>query len=151
MIRSDWKISRQTLTDLLEDPRVRKMKNYTQHGSITTYDHCRYVALLSVKINCLLHLQADEETLVKGAMLHDYFLYDWHEHPFDENGLHGFYHAETALRNAKQDFRIDPDVEHVIACHMWPLNITRIPRSREAWLVCIADKWVSGKETLFHR
>ena len=91
------------------------------------------------------------ETLLQGAMLHDYFLYDWHENHHDENGWHGFSHAETALRNAREDFDIDPQVAHIIHSHMWPLNITRIPRTREAWIVCIADKWVSGRETLFHR
>ena len=32
-------------------PKVRQMKTYTQHGSITTYDHCERVASMSLKIN----------------------------------------------------------------------------------------------------
>lgn len=136
------------LSELLEDHRIKQMKQYTQHGSITTYDHCRNVARLSQSINRRLRLNADEDTLLTGAMLHDYFLYDWHKNPHDENGWHGFSHADTALRNAMQDFPIDPQVGHIIRSHMWPLNITRIPRSREAWIVCLADKWVSARETL---
>ena len=148
MKSDDAKAFREALGSLLEDKRVSKMKNYTQHGSITTYDHCRKVARLSQKINRRLHLKADEEALLQGAMLHDYFLYDWHENHRDENGWHGFSHAETALRNAREDFDIDPQVAHIIQSHMWPLNITRIPRTREAWIVCFADKIVSGWETL---
>ena len=151
MKSEDAKAFREALGSLLEDKRVGKMKNYTQHGSITTYDHCCSVARLSLRINHLLRLKADEEDLVQGAMLHDYFLYDWHENHHDENGWHGFSHAETALRNAREDFDIDPQVAHIIQSHMCPLNITRIPRTREAWIVCIADKWVSAQETLLSR
>ena len=62
------------LDELLEDARVGEMKRFTQHGSISTFDHCRNVASLSQRINRRLHLRADEEALLKGAMLHDYFL-----------------------------------------------------------------------------
>ena len=136
------------LDELLEDARVGEMKRFTQHGSISTFDHCRNVASLSQRINRRLHLKADEEALLKGAMLHDYFLYDWHKNHFDSNGWHGFAHASVAMRNAREDFDIDPQIEHIIQSHMWPLNITRIPRSREAWIVCFADKVISGWETL---
>ena len=39
----------------------------------------------------------------------------------------------------------------IIESHMWPLNISRIPHSREAWIVCVADKCVSLYETVFRR
>ena len=147
----DPKVFHAILDDLLADDRVGRMKSYVQHGSITTYDHCRNVASLSQRINRRLHLKADEETMLKGAMLHDYFLYDWHDNPFEKDGLHGFTHADTASRNAKEDFDIDPQIEHIIRSHMWPLNFTHIPRSREAWIVCLADKLVSGLETILRR
>ena len=138
----------QILDGLMDDARVREMKRFTQHGSISTFDHCRNVATLSQRLNRRLRLKADEETLLKGAMLHDYFLYDWHKNYFDSNGWHGFSHASVATQNAREDFDVDPQIEHIIQSHMWPLNITRIPRSREAWIVCFADKIVSGWETL---
>ncbi len=139
------------LRSLLEDERVRKMKNYTQHGSVSTYDHCRKVAEVSCGINRKLHLHADPETLVQGAVLHDYFLYDWHEKDGGSHDWHGFIHAERARKNAQQQFHVKEEVQHVIRCHMWPLNITRVPRSREAWIVCLSDKWVSMCETLLKR
>lgn len=139
------------LGNLLQDERVAEMKRFVQHGSITTYDHCRNVASISQRINRGLRLKANEDTLLKGAMLHDYFLYDWHDNPRDHNGWHGTAHAGVACRNAEKDFDIDSQTAHVIRSHMWPLNITSVPRSREAWIVCIADKLVSAQETIRHR
>jgi uncharacterized protein len=127
------------------------MKRYVQHGSVSTYQHCISVTRLSQRIDRLLHLHSDRRTLTTGAMLHDFYLYDWHHKDGGTHRLHGFRHADTAARNARAYFHIDDRVRHVIECHMWPLNLTRIPHSREAWIVCAADKAVSLYETLFRR
>jgi uncharacterized protein len=34
---------------------------------------------------------------------------------------------------------------------MWPLTITRVPTTREAVIVCMADKYVSSVETIGKR
>ena len=60
-------------------------------------------------------------------------------------------HAKAACLNARRYFHIDDRTSRVISCHMWPLNPEKIPRSREEWIVCIADKCVSLHETLFKR
>ena len=91
------------LGELLEDARVGEMKRFTQHGSISTFDHCRNVASLSQRINRRLHLRADEEALLKGAMLHDYFLYDWHDRSASGGTRHAWYHPTAALLNAVED------------------------------------------------
>ena len=127
------------------------MREFTQHGRVSTYEHCEKVADLSGRINRRLHLHADEETLLTVAMLHDFYLYDWHEDDGGSHDWHGFIHADRALDNARKYFRVSEETAHVIRSHMWPLNLTRVPRSREAWIVCIADKCVSVKETLFER
>ena len=61
----------QILDELMDDARVREMKRFTQHGNISTFDHCRNVATLSQRLNRRLRLKADEATLLKGAMLHE--------------------------------------------------------------------------------
>ena len=139
------------LSNIQSDARVQRMKNYIQHGCVSTYEHCESVAKLSYAIDSVLSLRSDLNVLLTGAMLHDFFLYDWHEAGDGSHRLHGFRHASRASENAKKYFDIDDRTKHVIYSHMWPLNPERIPRSREAWIVCIADKWISIQESLFRR
>ena len=132
-------------------PKIRQMKTYTQHGSITTYDHCERVASMSLKINRKFHVGADEEKLAVGALLHDFYLYDWHDFDGGEHALHGFTHPEKARQNAVKVFDIDEKEQEIIRTHMWPLTISTVPKSREAIIVCIADKVCSLEETVLMR
>jgi HD superfamily phosphodiesterase len=50
------------------------MKKYIQHGSVTTYEHCEKVAEVSHKIDQMLSLHCNQNTLLTGAMLHDFYL-----------------------------------------------------------------------------
>ena len=138
------------LAPYINDKRVQKMKNFMQHGRISTYEHVESVTRLSYWMNKRLHIGADERVLTIGAFLHDYYLYDWHL--TDEgHGLHGFSHSNTAMENAINHFGIGKRTQAVIESHMWPLTFTKIPKSREAWIVCIADKCISTKEALLCR
>ena len=49
------------------------------------------------------------------------------------------------------NFNVNQDILQIIESHMWPLNITKIPKSKEAIIVCIADKYCALLETLFLR
>ena len=149
--RTDCEEINSILGKVKANARAQEMKQFMQHGSVSTFEHCESVAALSYTLNKKLRLHANVSTLLMGAMLHDFFLYDWHKDEKNEHRLHGFRHAETACRNAEKYFGVGSDVQHVIWCHMWPLNPLRLPRSREAWIVCFADKCVSLYETLFRR
>lgn len=46
-------------------------------------------------------------------------------------------------------FSLTPIEEDIIGHHMWPLT-PMPPRSKEAYIVCLVDKWCSLKET-FHQ
>lgn len=114
-------------------------KQYLQHGSTSVYSHSLRVAYLSVCLARRLQLQVDYDSLVRGALLHDYFLYDWHEKD-KSHRLHGLWHAGTALQNARKDFDLTPIEENIIARHMFPLNPIP-PGCKEAWIVCLVDKY----------
>lgn len=138
------------LLNIKNTDKALEMKNYIQHGQVSTYDHCRSVTRVSFFLNRRLHLGANEKALAVGAFLHDFYLYDWHI-PGKSEGLHGYTHSECARRNAVREFKIGLLEQEIIRTHMWPLNLTKIPRCREAWIVCLADKFVSTRETLFLR
>lgn len=153
MIGLTWQ-ERRALNRLLagtaDAPKARQMRCYIQHGSITTYRHCADVTRMCFWLNRRFHLGADESTLVRGAFLHDLYLYDWHEKDGDHK-WHGFHHADRALENADNFFQLNAKERQMIYCHMWPLNLTRLPRSREAAILCLSDKLCALRETLFCR
>ena len=121
---------RQILARLQEDADVQRMREFVQHGRISTYEHCERVAELSWRIDRFFSLHSDPDVLLTGAMLHDFYLYDWHRADNGEHRLHGFRHAKTARRNAEEHFRIGGETGHVIDSHMWPLNPLRLPTTR---------------------
>ncbi len=148
--RENRKLKRMLKT-YLENPKVQEMREYIQHGAVSTYDHSLNVTKVSFWLNRRLKLHAKEKTLVTGAILHDFYLYDWHNKDGGAHDWHGYHHADTARHNAKKYFNITKHEEEIIKRHMWPLNITRVPNSRESLIVCMADKYVSLHETLFQR
>ena len=143
------------LNGLLEEykrnPKVQEMKRYIQHGSISTYEHCVSVKRVCYWLNKRLHLGAHEKTLVTGAFLHDFYLYDWHDTGDGSHRLHGYRHADRACDNAVKVFSVNKEIQKIIKCHMWPLNISRLPLTRAALIVCLADKYCSTIETFFMR
>jgi len=138
-------------SDILQSKNFRKMKQHIQHGNVTVNAHVMAVARNSIIITDMLHISCQRKELIRGALLHDYFLYDWHI-PDQENPhrLHGFFHPGVALRNAMKEYSLTEREKNIIQRHMWPLTVVP-PRYREAWIVTAADKWVSLLETLHMR
>lgn len=139
------------LSSYLSEKKVLQMKKYIQHGSVSTYDHCLDVARKCLYWNHTWNMGADPETLVTAAFLHDLYLYDWHDRDGGLHRLHGFQHPARAAKNAKRYLGVPLSVQQAIRTHMWPLTITQIPRSREAWILCMIDKYVSLEETIRKR
>lgn len=128
----------------------KELCKYLQHGDTTIMRHCRNVAYFSFTFAKFLekkfHIHFNYEDLIIGAYLHDLFMYDWHEKN-KEHRLHGFSHPMVASKNAKKLCHINVKEQAIIESHMWPLTITKIPKSREAFLVCLFDKYSAILET----
>lgn len=139
---------RKLISQICQNENALRMKGFRQHGSVSTYQHCIRVAWRSFCLNLQLRAGSDECALVRGAFLHDYYLYDWHN---AENKGHATNHPCIAEQNAAIDFDLSDKERNIIAAHMWPLPLTRISTSREGWIVCLADKLCSLYETLFLR
>ena len=130
---------------ILQEKRAARMAEYCQHGDTSCLRHCVAVAYYSLALADLLRLPCDRESLIRGALLHDYFLYDWHEKD-PSHSLHGFRHPKIALRNAMADYQLNRRERNIILRHMFPL-VPIPPTCREGFLVCLADKACSLRET----
>ena len=49
-----------------------------QHGTTSIYRHSLNVAYTSLWMMERWQIRLEPKSLVRGALLHDYFLYDWH-------------------------------------------------------------------------
>ena len=135
------------LAEKLEgESRLGMERRYYQHGVTTIFQHSINVACVSCKIAEKYHLDVDYYALIRGALLHDYFLYAWHVKDRSHR-FHGFTHPRRALENADKEFQLTETERNMIYCHMFPL--TPIPPStKEAWIVCAADKICALSETM---
>lgn len=139
--------------DILASKSFKQSRNYVQHGSFSVWRHSLNVAKASIRLSRMLPFRFAEKELVRGALLHDYFQYDWHDKRvgvreiFEFYKMHGFTHPAIAAKNARRDFQIGVLENEIIIKHMWPLTIIP-PKCREAWVVTMADKYCSMMETL---
>ena len=129
--------------DILAHRQVLHMKNFNQHSKVTCFDHSIHVSYYSYLVCKFLKL--DYKSTARGALLHDFFLYDWHiTKPY--KGTHAFSHSVIALENAEQHFTLNAMEKDIIQKHMWPLTI-RPPRFKESLIVSLTDKYCSILET----
>ncbi|MCI8393625.1 MAG: phosphohydrolase [Clostridia bacterium] len=131
--------------------RIRAMlQKYIQHGSTTVYTHSRNVAyksfLFAKFLERKLGATINYEILTVSAMFHDFFLYDWHQTEGRQR-LHGFRHPKIASENAQKFYDINDEEKMIIESHMWPLTITKFPKTIEAKIICFVDKCCSTVET----
>lgn len=136
------------IKDLIETEVVQDMDKYIQHGSTTTLDHSIAVSYLAYRLARKLDL--DYISVARAGLLHDFYLYDWHELPKEKKLFkkHGFTHSKKALENASKYFELNEVEKDIIVKHMWPLTLRQIPKYKETTLVSFADKVISSKETV---
>jgi len=124
---------------LLEHADVRGMDGFRHHDR-TALTHSIGVSTRAWALARRLGL--DAESVARGALLHDFFLYDWRD---GTNPRHPTGHARVALANARARFELNPVEEDIIVSHMWPIGKPFYSYSESA-LVSLVDKYVSTME-----
>ncbi len=115
------------ISDLLIHPKVVETQSHIHH-SISKHDHLLRSARISYKLARVMH--ADIRTCVRAAMIHDI------DSRMGTLRTHGRIAAQWAASQGE-----DRRVCHAIETHMYPIGPA--PRTREAWVVSLADKAAS--------
>lgn len=131
--------------DIYKHEEFLKLKEHYHHSS-SIYEHVMDVSYFSYRACKLLNL--DYKSAARGALLHDFFLYDWRNHSepdLAENKLHGIEHPKIALNNARKYFELNDMEKDIVVKHMWPLTVSP-PKYKESFIVSFLDKYLASKE-----
>jgi HD superfamily phosphodiesterase len=115
------------ISDLLAHPKVVETRSHLHH-SISKHEHLLRSARISYRLAKV--VGADVRTCVRAAVIHDI------DSRMGTLTTHGRIAAAWAATVGE-----DHAVCHAIETHMYPLG--PIPRTREAWVVSLADKAAS--------
>ena len=130
--------------DVLDKTDLKEMQSYIQHGNTDTLLHSVAVAHYSYLFAKVFRIRVRSRSLIIGALLHDYCLYDWHV-PDRSHRWHGFRHPFTSAKNARAHYGINDIEADIILKHMFPL-VPIPPKYRESAIVCFVDKVCSMYE-----
>lgn len=130
------------ISDLLAQPAVQKLANYTQHHHSNRLQHSIAVSYDSYKIAKRMHL--DYRSTARAGLLHDLFYYDWRTTKFDL-GTHAFIHPRVALRNAEKITSLNKKERDIILKHMFGATMA-VPRYPESLIVSLVDDFEAEHE-----
>ncbi|GMO44282.1 MAG: HD domain-containing protein [Termitinemataceae bacterium] len=145
----DEKLFNEYAKEILENEYFLQTKNIFSHGAITIYDHSLAVARLSFSM-AENNKKLDKKCIVRAALLHDFFLYEWHIWGW-RYVLHGWAHPRIAAKKAREIFDISLKEFSCIRRHMWPWTLLHPPLCAEGWVICTADKIIAMRETVLCR
>ena len=133
--------------DILESESFLSLKTHMHHFRSNTYAHCVAVTIKALSFAKKMRIPVHIPTLVRGCLLHDYYLYN---HRNEERiKWHLLKHPAIAAENAKRDFNLNSLGVDMILGHMWPINPFYIPVTREGWILLYSDKIVSIRDRFF--
>ncbi|MGN1031200.1 MAG: HD domain-containing protein [Butyricicoccaceae bacterium] len=137
--------------DILEHPRFLELRHSRHHGKNNNlYDHCIRTARCALRLCHSFELSKhDTEMIVRAALLHDFFEYNWRDdsfYRFRHSGtkvqrlsrMHAFYHGKRAAARASELFELNARQLEAIERHMFPL--AKMPMHKEGWIITLADK-----------
>lgn len=126
---------------IINHAEYQRMKHIRHHNE-SVYEHCFNTAVIAYKIAKKLNL--DHVSIVRGSLLHDFYLYKFRRGrgfniltaPFK----HAKCHPVKALDNALNHFELNCKEQDIIKNHMFPFGL---PRSMESWIVSFVDKTIA--------
>jgi uncharacterized protein len=128
----------------LHCPHMQMDREFMQHGTTNCYEQSICVAYMALRIAQKLRVRVDVRSLVRGCLLHDYFLYDWHDKDAAIR-FHTFRHPKLSLKNAEKEFSLNKIEKDIILEHMFPL-CAKLPKYRESFIITLADKCCAASE-----
>lgn len=143
--RNEWRNDKEyvaIVADLLRQPSVQKLAEYTQHHHSDRLQHSIAVSYDSYRIAKRLHL--DYVSTARAGLLHDLFYYDWRTTKFDL-GTHAFIHPRVALRNAEKLTRLNSKEKDIILKHMFGATLA-VPKYAESLIVSLVDDYEAEQE-----
>ena len=133
--------------DLLSNELVESMKQYRHHQDTNTHFHSVYVSYTVLKMCDKLNVVNTRE-IVRAALLHDFYLYQWYTEKHDE--YHIWYHPKESVKNIEKHIGQLSDVQrNMILSHMFPTCV-ELPKSKGAWLLTLADKKCATEDYITH-
>ena len=124
--------------DIINDNEFKKIDNCIHHG-ISRFDHSCRVSYYSYKVTRLLKLNYKE--VARAGLLHDFFLSE--NNTKKEKMKSMFVHSKKSLKNSEELFNLSEREKDIIYTHMFPLNVNRVPKYMESWIVSFVDKLVA--------
>ena len=146
------------VSEIITDDRFKELKKDTHHNT-NKYDHLLRVSKLSYKLAKV--TKSDVKSTTTAGLLHDFF-YGGRKECQANSYLN---HPYTSAKNAKEIFNISEFESDIIKTHMFHHTLFRTvvpfinksekvklkdgkPKSKEAWIVCLSDLFVSAYEGL---
>lgn len=136
---SQFRLVNNIVFEMSNKSELLETKKYIQHRDTTVFEHSISVSLLSLRIAQFFNIQVDKPSLIRGALFHDYFMYDWHDKEFDRPKWHAFRHPNIAYKNACKIWNLNSIETDIIKNHMFPVTL-KFPKTKEGNIVSIADK-----------
>ena len=129
---------------IIEHKEYQQMRKIKHHDE-SVFDHSIKVAFYAYQMAYKHNL--DWESTIRGALLHDFFLYKFKKtmslRLITDSIKHAIAHPHIAFNNACKFFDINEKEENIIKGHMFPFGL---PKSKEAWIVSYYDKCIATLE-----
>ena len=132
-------------SDIIQNKYINRLEEFVHHGNVTRLEHSMSVAYECFKLAKALKLKVDMKSMIRGALLHDFFLYDLKKGRVNR---HLVKHPAIALNNANREFNINRIEKDIILKHMWPMTF-KFPKYKESFIVCLIDTYCAIRECVF--